>query len=235
MPFANPIASSEVDRLIERAATSDMATAIDIGCGKAEILIRLAQRYGTRGVGIDSNAAFLAEANANARDRAPGLIDLRLCDAAQVEQTPHDFGISVAAGWLLGDWHSAPRAIAKLVKPGGLVLYGDGYWRLPPTPEYLQALGATLDEMPDQHNFAAAINDAGLEIVDQTAASPQDWDRYESAWAANGEAYAAANPEEPGVADFLAWIRNGIDRASRLNGREILGFMLVLARKRPKQ
>src|SRR5204863_121707 len=40
-------------------------------------------------------------------------------------------------------------SIASLVRPGGLVLYGDGYWRREPSQEYLEALGAARGELED--------------------------------------------------------------------------------------
>ena len=42
---------------------------IDIGCGKAALLVDLAARYGIVGLGVDTNAAFLAEGRALAERR----------------------------------------------------------------------------------------------------------------------------------------------------------------------
>ena len=40
-------------------------------------------------------------------------------------------------------------SLAGLVRPGGLVLYGDGYWRGEPSAEFLESLGATREELQD--------------------------------------------------------------------------------------
>jgi hypothetical protein len=61
--------------------------------------------------------------------------------------------------------------------------------------------------------------------------SVEHWDGYEATWAANGERYAAEHPGEPGLAEFLDWIRNGRRRYTELGGRDTLGFALLLFRK----
>jgi hypothetical protein len=90
------------------------------------------------------------------------------------------------------------------------------------------ALGAERDEMADYAGLIAAATEIGLEPRYAVTASVDDFDRYEWRWSLNGERYAAANPDEPGVEEFLAWIRNGRRRYVELGGRETLGFGLFL-------
>jgi hypothetical protein len=108
------------------------------------------------------------------------------------------------------------------------VLLGDGYWRQPPGADYLDALGATADELPDLAGFVAAGEAVGLTPLYAVTTSVEEFDRYEWRWSLNGERYAAAHPDEPGVGEFLAWIRNGRRRYLELGGRETLGFGLFL-------
>jgi hypothetical protein len=61
--------------------------------------------------------------------------------------------------------------------------------------------------------------------------SAADFDRYEWRWSLNGERYASEHPDEPGIDDFLAWIRNGRRRYVELGGRDTLGFGLFLFRR----
>ena len=108
------------------------------------------------------------------------------------------------------------------------MLYGQGYWRREPSPGYLAALTATREELSDYAGTIAGGEELGLTPLHAVAASLDDFDRYEWGWARNGERYAAANPDEPGVADFLAWIRAGRRRYVELGGRETLGFGLFV-------
>ena len=97
-----------------------------------------------------------------------------------------------------------------------------------PSDAYLAALDATRDELPDYAGLFAAAAEHGLEPRYAVTASTDDFDRYEWRWSLNGERYAAAHPDEPGVEEFLAWIRNGRRRYVELGGRETLGFGLFL-------
>ena len=61
-----------------------------------------------------------------------------------------DLVICIASSHALGGFPDAFVALHDLVEPGGQVLLGEGYWRRPPTEEYLDALGgATADELAD--------------------------------------------------------------------------------------
>jgi hypothetical protein len=112
-----------------------------------------------------------------------------------------------------------------------LVLLGDGYWRREPSERYLAALGASRDEMSDLATLADMGEPLGLELLATVESSDEDWAAYEGAWAENGERYAAAHPDELGVDEFVAWIRNGRHRYLKLGGRETLGFVLLLFRR----
>jgi hypothetical protein len=82
--------------------------------------------------------------------------------------------------------------------------------------------------MADYTGTIRAGTELGLTPLYATTASVDDFDHYEWTWSLNGERYAAAHPDEPGVADFLAWIRNGRRRYVELGGRETLGFGLFV-------
>jgi hypothetical protein len=116
------------------------------------------------------------------------------------------------------------------VRAGGLVLYGEGYWRREPTSEYLDALGTARDELDDYAGTIRRGTELGLAPVYAATASIDDFDRYEWSWSRNGERYAADHPDEAGVADFVEWIRAGRRRYVDLGGRDTLGFGLFLFR-----
>jgi len=75
----------------------------------------------------------------------------------------------------------------------------------------------------------SAGDQLGLQLLRAVRSTRADWDRYENAWAANGERYAAQHPAEPAFRD---WIRGGARRYRQLGGRATLGFALVLWRRR---
>ena len=56
-----------VDRMLEIGKVSSRDYLIDLGSGDGRIVVTAAQKYGTRGFGVDLNPARIAEANVNAK------------------------------------------------------------------------------------------------------------------------------------------------------------------------
>jgi SAM-dependent methyltransferase len=235
LAFQNPLNEEDVDALVERLPLEGAARVVDLGCGKAELLIRILERHDVSAVGVDLSPYFLAEAREEASRRLlAARLELREEDAARTGLEPESFDLAIAvgAGGIWDGYGKALRALARLVPPGGHVLLGEGYWRHEPSAAYLDALGAERDELAGHDGLIAAAREEGLELVEALESSEADWERYERRWAENGERWAAEHREHPGREELLAWIRNGRDRFERLGGRETLGFVLFLFRKR---
>jgi cyclopropane fatty-acyl-phospholipid synthase-like methyltransferase len=74
--FNCPLSFAKADRLVEILALTDPARVVDVGCGAGEFLIRVLERYGGRGIGIDPDADALAQC----RSRADGRVSLDRLD-----------------------------------------------------------------------------------------------------------------------------------------------------------
>ena len=61
-----PTPQEVVERMLEMAKVSKSDYLIDLGSGDGRIVVTAAQKYGTRGFGVDLNPVRIAEANANA-------------------------------------------------------------------------------------------------------------------------------------------------------------------------
>lgn len=210
----NPIAPAQLDVLVARLDLPRGARVVDLGCGKGDLLRRIGARYDVAATGVDVDAELLAE--------APPGVDVVTADARAWLRGRSGFDLAASVGSVL-----TLAELVPLVRPGGLVLYGEGYWRRDPSEAYLAALGAKRDELPDVPAEAARL---GLEQVAAEQASTEDFDRYEEAWAANGRRYADVHAGEAGVAEFAAWIEAGRRRYRELGGRETLGFGVWLLR-----
>ena len=217
MAIMNPIPAAKLDEVIELLELPPRGRVVDLGCGKGDLLRRIAARYEVDAVGIDRDAQLLAE--------APPGINVIVADIETWNRGRGAFDLVASVGS-----PAQLASLAGLVRPGGLVLYGDGYWRQEPSAEYLEALGAERGELDDYAGTIRRGEELGLTPVYAVTASVDDFDRYEWSWSVNGERYAREHPGEPGLDGFLQWIRAGRRRYTELNGRDTLGFGLFLFR-----
>jgi SAM-dependent methyltransferase len=231
MPFHNPISASTVDTLIDLLPLDVGDRALDVGCGRGELLIRLAEATGAHGFGLDSSEAQITRARHEASNRAPAselLFETR--DAGTLVAPAGSLALAACIGstHALGGLGPTLERLTELVQPGGHVVVGEGYWIRPPLASELEALGASEDELLDLPGLLAAGEGHGLRLVYLATATDEDWRRYEWGYVLNLESYAAANPDEPGIE--LVLDRAEFVRTRRLDAAregEALGFALV--------
>lgn len=119
-------------------------------------------------------------------------------------------------------------AAREVLRPGGSLLLGTGYWRLPPAPGYLRRSGFAPGSMTSLGSTFALAAECGLRIRHWSASAPEAWEAYESAFRDRMCDWAAAHPEHPESAPAreraeMRW------RTWRAEGRYVLGFALILA------
>lgn len=231
--LCNPLDPAVLERALDGLGLTAFDRVIDIGCGKAALLVDLAVRHRIVGLGVDINAAFLAEGRALAeRHGAAAVVTLEEARAADLDLAPASFALALCIGstHALGGYPETLRAFARLVRPGGHALVGQGYWKRPPDPEYLERLGATADEMTTHEGNLAAGVAAGLDGAGAWISSDDDWDRYEGLYADTVERHVAAHPEDPDAPAMLERIRRWRETYRRW-GRDTLGFGLYRFRR----
>ena len=75
----NPLSVAKLDEMIGLLDLPRGARVLDIACGKGEFLVRLVERYGVRGVGVDLSPHFVRDVRSLAEARVPGA-DLQLLE-----------------------------------------------------------------------------------------------------------------------------------------------------------
>jgi SAM-dependent methyltransferase len=233
--LCNPLDEATVDAACARLGLEAMdpgrrPRVIDVGCGKAGMLIRLALRRPIAGIGIDLNPAHLAEgAERAARRRVADSITLLEMDATRFDAAPESFdvAISIGAAHALGGCEPTLRTLRSWLRPGGRLLVGHGYWRREPAPEYLAVLGASASEHGRHADNLALAARLGLEPIADWESDREAWDRYENLYAETALAFAADHPDDPDAAAIVARVERWRD-AYRRWGRDTLGFGLDL-------
>ncbi len=231
----NPTSEQKLARLVELLRLPAGAQVVDIACGKGEFLIRLAEAYGVRGVGIDISPFFIAEAKSRLAARAPsaGIVFTEMDGADFKPDRPHGFDLAscIGASWIFGGHSRTLEALIPMVRPGAWVIVGEPYWRQEPSEEYLKASGCAREAFGTHFSNAEAGDRLGLDLVHTIVSSRNDWDTYEGLqWLAASE-YARTHPDDPDLAELVERVRSA--RAAFLRwGRDTLGWAIYVFRSR---
>jgi SAM-dependent methyltransferase len=231
----NPTNEEKLTHLVELLHLQSDAQVVDIACGKGEFLIRLAEAYGVRGVGIDLSPFYIAEAKSRLEMRVSGgdITFTQMNGADFRPEEPHslDLASCIGASWVFGGHADTLKALIRMVKPGGWVIVGEPFWQKEPSRDYLEASGIGREDFGSHYSNAEAGERLGLDLLHTIVSSSDDWDRYEGLqWYATSE-YARANPDDPDLTELVEGVEKA--KATYLRwGRDALGWAIYLF-KRP--
>ena len=248
MIFNAPLSSERADRLVQLLLeTGPARDLLDVGCGAGELLIRLhraaVERSATswpRSRGLDIQEAVIAEARSRAEVAGvPDGLEFAVEDVKSQPPAPESLDIACcisASHAFLADNSGeggADRAIETLsaaLRPGGRLLLGEGYWRQPPEPAYLELIGGPPGIDRDHAGNLRRGVEAGLVALDATVASVEEWDRFEWAHQRRAEEAHARAPEDAATRERVELRRRWM--AGYLEfGRATMGFGFYLFRK----
>jgi SAM-dependent methyltransferase len=228
----NPTSPERLDEIIELLDLPAGASVWEAACGKGELLVRLAERFAIRGVGVDRSPWELPVARARAAARVPAA-DLTFVegDAAAnlAEPGSVDLAVCLGASWIWGGHRGTLRALRLAARPGGLVLVGEPYWKRDPDPAYLAAAGLAAGDFADLQGNAGIGAEEALTLLYAMPSRVEDFDRYELLQLRAAERHALAHPDDPDVPELLARVRRGVETYLRW-GRDTLGWSIYLFR-----
>ena len=231
----NPLSPEALDWIIAKCDPPEGSRVLDLGCGKGEFLLRLVEGRAVEAVGIDSSEPSITFARARARDRRLRGT-LRFCceNARSTNAAGGGYCVSVCLGatHALGGLGPTLRRLREWTLPGGWLVVGEGYWKRPPSKEYLDLLEASQDELLEDSGNIRMAEGMGLELVDRRLSSTEEWDAFEGAYLEGVESYAKESPDDPDVQAMIGRIRRW-NRGYVRWGRETLGFGVYLFRSEP--
>jgi cyclopropane fatty-acyl-phospholipid synthase-like methyltransferase len=234
LTWMTPLSEARAESLVAFLAESEPATVYDVGCGWAELLLRvLAASPSSRGRGADLDVVAIERGRSEAERRGlASRVELVAADARELAG-PADGVLCVGSSQIWGppvedaqplDYAAALAALSALVPQGGRVVYGEGVWSRPPTPAAVAPLAGRDDEFVALPELLELVAAAGFLPVQVHEATVDEWDVFESGYAARFAHWLAEHgPEHPEADEVRA--RAARQRAAYFDGyRGVLGM-----------
>ena len=176
------------------------ARVLDLGSGSGEMLCTWARDHGVNGTGVDMSALFTEQARARA-------VELGVADqvrfvhgdaAGYVSDEKVDVAACVGATWIAGGVSGTVALLSRSLRPGGILLIGEPYWRQsPPTEEVAQGcLAHSTSDFLSLPELIASFARLDCDVVEMVLADQNGWDRYEAAKWLTMRLWLEANPAD---------------------------------------
>lgn len=200
---------------------------LDLGSGSGEMLCSWARDYGLGGLGVDMSPVFTDQAKrrADALGVADRVAFLHADAAGFVADERVDVAACVGATWIGGGVVGTIGLLAKSLRPGGIILIGEPYWRtVPPSEEVAKGCGAgSLSDFLGLPDLVASFGALGYDVVEMVLADQDSWDRYEAAKWLTMRRWLAANPDDDFAKEVRAELTSAPERHVRYT-RDYLGW-----------
>ncbi|WP_227673677.1 MULTISPECIES: SAM-dependent methyltransferase [Klebsiella] len=208
---------------------------LDLGSGSGEMLCTWARDHGIHGIGVDMSALFSQQAQQRAEELgvADSVTFIHQDAAGYVAEEKCDIAACVGATWIGGGVAGTIALLSKSLKPGGMLLIGEPYWRkIPATEEIAQACGASsLADFLTLPDLVSSYDALGYDLVEMVLADQEGWDRYEAAKWLTLRRWLEENPDD----DFASEVRAELTMAPKRHvtwTREYFGWGVFALIKR---
>lgn len=222
----NPFTEDQLMLLGEICRLHSGIKQLDLGCGKAEMLCRWAQKYNISGVGVDISTVFLEAARKRAEElNVANKLTFVQSDAGKYPQATHDYDIvsCIGATWIGNGLVGTLKLLKLSLRPAGLILVGEPYWIEPPPEAAYAAEGVNKNDYVSLDGTLDRLESAGMNLIEMVLANQDGWDRYEAPrWMAVND-YLNVNPDDSDASALREWIASN-RRAYLQYGRHYLGW-----------
>ena len=192
LPFNCPHTDDIASEIISLMNLSPDSQVLDLGCGKAELLTRIVERYECRGTGVDSNPAILNKC----RQPARGSLELRELDMTEFLHTNEtEFDAILCVGSIReGQQEQTIKQLVSMLSTSErsgssqYILIGELVWINQPSEEFLQYLHMEENNYCSMDRLSELFEENGLEVVFSTS---QSLENYETCIHANIESWAS--------------------------------------------
>ncbi len=174
------------------------ARVLDLGSGSGEMLCTWARDYGVFGTGVDMSQLFTEQAKRRAEQLgvADQVTFIHGDAAGYVSDKKVDVAACVGATWIGGGVAGTIELLVRSLRPGGIILIGEPFWRqLPPAEDVAKGcLAHSIADFLMLPELLAFFDRLGYDVVEMVLADQDGWDRYEAAKWLTMRRWLEANP-----------------------------------------
>jgi SAM-dependent methyltransferase len=231
----NPTSTQKIDELVGLLPLRPHARVLDIACGKAELLARIARRFDATCIGIDISSYEVEAARQRVADQGlQAHIEILQGDGADYRPAAASFDMAmcIGASWVWGGFLGTIEALKTMVAPGGLIAIGEPFKTKEPDAGYAAAEPAFVPALVTHADNVRIGQQAGLTLLYAMVSNQDDWDRYEGLQTLAAELYASEQPQDPDVPELLARRRKS-DSVYLQWGRDTLNWAIYLFKAPP--
>ena len=187
MRWNTPLSEDHCSLLLDRLDEACGRDVLDLGCGWGELLLRAVARVPeAHGTGVDTADWALERGRRSAAERELShRVTFVVAEAAAWDE-PSDRLVCIGASHAWRGGGKALQNLRPLVRAGGRLIYGDGWWQKPPTPTATALFG---EDVLSLHGLVDEAIQAGWRVLHLSTADEREWDDFESTWRAGRECW----------------------------------------------